>query len=474
MKSDRSPSKRKIDHVVVLMLENRSFDCMLGQLYPKSDAFDGLDGSESNFWHKPDGSVERFRVWNSPDIKPESACIPDPDPGELFTDMMMQIFGLDAPEGAVPNMSGFVDNYMRQPPNGPRPQPGAVMHYFTPQQVPVMSRLARAFGVSDRWHASAPCETWPNRYFAHCGTAGGHINNKRAHFPYRRPASMRTIFRRLDACGYNWRIYFHDVPQAATLTDLWRKIPTRFCFFDDEFGRHCRMGRLANYSFIEPRYYPNVWRNRLPNDQHPPHNIVYGEQLIAGIYNAVRSAPTWERTILIITFDEHGGCFDHVPPPPAIPPGGPYPDGFRFDRYGVRVPAVIISPYIPAGSIIRPPPQADGKPFGPFEHASVLAMLHELFELGPPLTPRVAAVPSPLCALTLDKPDNAGPAQISAGAQEPLAGEARALRRRGKNQLQYALRGLATRLPTMTAQTIAHMRRIGVRLTPGRRPGSER
>ena len=204
------------------------------------------------------------------------------------------------------------------------------MHQYDPAHVPVISELAKAFGVSDRWHASAPCETWPNRYFLHAGTAGGYVNNERSHFPYRWPRFLPTIFRRLDHRGYSWRVYFHDLPQAATLIDLWPKIPTRFCLYDAEFERHALSGRLPNYSFIEPRYYPSRWEQSLPNDQHPPHDVRHGDRLIASVYNAVRAAPTWERTLLIIVYDEHGGCFDHAPPPAAVPPGGPYPDGFRF------------------------------------------------------------------------------------------------------------------------------------------------
>lgn len=465
MNYDRRQSAR-IEHVVVLMLENRSFDCMLGRLYPKSGRFDGLDGTESNCWHKPDGSEEEFRVWNSPLIKPESACIPDPDPGELFTDMNMQIFGLNAADGAPPSMSGFVDNYVRQPRNDAPPDPAAVMHYFAPEQVPVLSRLARAFGVSDQWHASAPCETWANRFFAHCGTAGGHVNNRRPRFPHHWPGTMPTIFRRLDARGHSWRIYFHDMPQAATLVDLWSKIPTRFCFFEAEFGRHVRGGRLANYSFIEPRYYANAWLKKAPNDQHPPHNTLYGEQLIAEVYNIIRGAPTWERTLLVITYDEHGGCFDHVPPPLATPPGGPYFDGFRFDRYGVRVPAVIVSPYVAPGSIVRPPPRPDGKPSRPFDHASILATLHDLFDLGPPLTPRVKAAPSLLSALTLDRPDNGGPESIAYDMRPPSAEEARKHALQPRNELQHGMQGLITGPPTAIARLIAHVRRLGAWIAP--------
>jgi phospholipase C len=148
-------AREGIEHVVVLMLENRSFDCMFGKLYPKGPGFDGLSGRETNPYHKPDGTVEQLPVWNDEDMDPVSACIPDPDPGELFTeDMNVQLFGLDGtPNDDPPAMTGFVDNYVRQPPTDAPHDPRAVMHYFTPKQVPVISTLAKAFGVSDQWHA---------------------------------------------------------------------------------------------------------------------------------------------------------------------------------------------------------------------------------------------------------------------------------------------------------------------------------
>jgi phospholipase C len=456
----------KIEHVVVLMLENRSFDSMLGRLYPKSASFDGLDGSESNPLHKADGTVERIGVWNSRELTSEAACIPDPDPGELFEDMNVQLFGLHGTPGqpAGATMDGFVDNYMRQPPTDRPYDPRAVMHYLTPQQVPVMAELARAFGVSDRWHASAPCETWPNRYFAHCGTAGGWVNNERSRFPYRWPRAMPTVFRRLERAGYSWKVYFHDLPQTATLCDLWFKIPTHFCLFEAEFARHVRTNRLPNYSFIEPRYYASWLARNAPNDQHPPHNLLYGEQLIAAVYNALRNGPRWDRTLLIITYDEHGGCFDHVPPPAAMSPGGPSPDGFVFDRYGVRVPALLISPYIAPGSIIRPPPDAKF----PFEHASIPATLHRLFDIGEPLTPRIAAVPDLLGALTLSGPDNPGPREVHANPLRPSRREIREHRRRPHNNHQRHLRSVALGVPAAAAGAAAAVRGAGAKLVPER------
>jgi phospholipase C len=342
--------------------------------------------------------------------------------------------------------------------------PRAVMHYFTPDQIPVMTQLARAFGVSDRWHASAPCETWPNRYFAHCGTGGGWVNNERSRFPHRWPRTMPTIFRRLDRAGYRWKVYFHDVPQAGTLFDLWLKVPSNFCFYEAEFRRDARRGRLPHYSFIEPRYYANIITKKLPNDQHPPHNLVYGEQLIASVYNALRNSPCWERALLVITYDEHGGCYDHVPPPVAVAPGGPYPDKFEFDRYGVRVPALIISPYVAPGSIIRPPAGAAY----PFDHASIPATLHKLFDLGPPMTERIAAAPDLLGALILPGPDNPGPAHVEATPHRPHRSEIWEHRRRPRNRHQRMLRGASVAIPGVVAGLTASIRSIGTKLGPHR------
>ena len=437
---------RRIEHVVVLMLENRSFDNILGRLYPKSEQFDGLTMDEWNPWHRQDGTVERVPVWSSEVPHPPS--LPDEDPGELFPDMGVQIHGLSAHER--PTMSGFVDNYMRQP--EPHLHPKAVMHVYRPEHLAASTLLARSFGVCDRWFASAPCETWPNRYFLHCGTAGGYVNNERSSFPYRWPRLMPTIFRRLDRCGYDWKVYFHDLPQAATLVELWPKIPKHFCFFDPSFAADAAAGRLPAYSFIEPRYYSSIRHGALPNDQHPPHDLQDGEALVAAVYNTLRAAPTWHRTLLMILYDEHGGCYDHVPPPPAVSPGGPYHDGFRFDRYGVRIPAILVSPYIPAGSVIRP-----RGPY-PFDHCSVQSTLHRLFELGPPLSPRVAAAPDVLSALTLREPENCGPERVAVDAPNRSAQEIWAYRRRARNHHQATLISGGHVLPAALAHVAARMK----------------
>ncbi|CAH2601277.1 Phospholipase [Rhodovastum atsumiense] len=439
-----------IRHVVVLMLENRSFDSMLGRLYPAGDGFDGVTGAERNVWHQPDGSQQEVPVWTDPELTAEALCIPNPDPGELFDDIQVQIHGLAEPGGAVasgPSMGGFVDNYMRQPPTTPVADPKAVMHCFAPEQVPVTSALARAFGVSDRWHASAPCQTWPNRFFAHAGTANGYVNNAPVHFPY----LMETVFNRLDDVGQGWRIYFHDIPQAATLARLWPSAGN-FRRFEAEFARDAAAGTLPAYSFIEPRYFADVLGNRLPNDAHPPHNVAHAEALVAVVYNAVRAGPGWKHTLLVITYDEHGGCYDHVVPPPATPPDDKAPEEFHFDYFGVRVPAVIVSPYVRAGSVIRPPGLT------PFDHTSLIATLRRLFGFAP-LTARDAAAPDLLPALQA-APENDGPAAVTAPVLSPDPALVARAAERPANDLQASLGAAATGLPAHGTDIPAHVRQL--------------
>ncbi len=440
-----------IRHVVVLMLENRSFDCMLGMLYPKSAGFDGLSGDETNTWHKPGAAPQAIRVWNDPTVTARALCIPDPDPGELFTDINMQINGLTE-TGALspgpPLMSGFVDNYMRQPATSTAPDPYSIMHYFTPAQVPVISALARAFAVCDRWHASAPCQTWPNRFFAHAATADGYVNNSPSHFPY----LMDTVFNRLDGVGQSWRVYFHDVPQSATLSKLWPEARAHFRPFDIDFAHDAATDALPAYSFIEPRYFADLLTRTMPSDEHPPHNVAYGEALIATVYNAVRAGPGWSRTLLVITFDEHGGCYDHVVPPPATPPGGPTPDGFNFDVFGVRVPAVIVSPYVRQGSVLRPPGAT------PFDHTSIIATLRKLHGFQP-LTARDAAAPDLLSALD-PEPANPGPGSVVAPAVPPAVEQVMRVAAGAPNDLQKGLSVMAVLLPTMGADIGAHIERL--------------
>jgi phospholipase C len=434
----------QIAHVVVLMLENRSFDSMLGRLYPNDPTYKGLTLNESNTY-----AGTTYPVWRGKSMETDISCTPKPDPGESFVDMNEQLFG-GPRTPALPPMSGFAANYATQPPSKEGPfVAGNVMHYFLPEQVPVISNLAKAFGVCDQWHASAPCQTWSNRFFAHTGTSLGYVDNHTFPIPFDAP----SIFRRLQDEGKTWRVYFHDMPQSGLLRDIWLYALFHFKFFS-QFLADAHTGSLPNYSFIEPRYFSDLFLNRIPNDEHPPHNVIYGEQLIAQVYNAVRSSPCWKTTLLIITYDEHGGCFDHLPPPAATPPDAHNQAGFSFDRYGVRVPAVIISPYVPPGSVVKPSPNADGNTY-PFDHTSIIATIRKLFGLGQKLTERDDKAPDLLSALSLVVPANDGPASIDPGLDESKFPEVQDRADAIPNGMQRSLSAAATTLPTSPPVTPA-------------------
>lgn len=458
----KPPAWQRINHIVVLMLENRSFDNLLGKLYPKSAQFNGLGGQEENTYQDRRGVKHSLKVWDSRGVRMDT---PNPDPGEEFDDMTYQLFETHQPALAnLPTMSGFAQNYydficrdgtaqkelrkkrgMKQL-EGEFIEPteaeiADIMHCYNPSEVPVISQLARSFAVSDMYHASAPNQTWPNRFFVHTGTANGFENNMPMHFPY----TMKTLFTRFNDLKRNngWKIYFHDIPQSATLSNLW-KSPESFKPFS-QFVEDAAKGHLPSYSFIEPRFYQEA---QFPSDQHPPHDVRHGEQLIADVYNALRKSPQWKESLLVITYDEHGGCYDHQPPPQAVPPEPPKQNQkFHFDRYGVRVPAVLVSPLIAPQTILRPP--ADSK--APvFDHTSIIASVRNCFSLGGPLTKRDAVAPD--FSSVLNMPEgryNMGPEEITAPpAPKTSLQEAKGL---SMNALQKALFHMSAHLPNNSA-----------------------
>ncbi len=437
-------SLRDIEHIVVLMLENRSFDNLFGLLQLQAGLIDGLSPSAPRTNPAPNGAV--VATW-SDSGDPSDKTIPDPDPGELFTDITQQLFN-GGPESQAPSMNGFANNYASH--NG---VPRNIMHAFVPSDVPALTTLANEFAVCDQWFASAPCQTWPNRFFVHCATAGGYENNDAKHAPF----PMNTIFNELDGLK-TWKIYFHDFPQSALLSRLWGRFENFKLF--DAFLADAKAGTLPNYSFIEPMYYPTL--ETPPNDMHPPHNVAYGDALVASVYNAVRSSPNWSSTMLIVTFDEHGGCYDHVPPPPAVSPEIPRPGQvFAFDRYGVRVPAVIVSP-MTSPMILRAPAGTT-----PFDHTSVISTVRNCFGVGTHLTARDAKAPDLSAVINAELDVNRGPASLPEITPKLSATDLSALVAKPVNDMQCALHEFATRLesspadPTLSVDSVeallAHM-----------------
>lgn len=361
----------RIDHVVVLMLENRSFDHMLGYLYPASGNFDGVKGKERDYFNLADPLDPNSPRYNV-NPKAQSKDL-NKDSGHDFKDVHEQLFGVPLGRTGVPkplHNGGFVANYARKNKGaGPR-----IMNCFNPATLPILSRLAEEFAVCDHWYSSTPGPTWPNRLFVHTGSSDGRVDNKY------RLYDNETVFNQLQHRGKTWSFYMDGhVTQAMALKRLWSWKHFAFARLHN-FKSLAASGKLPNYSFVEPRFF-RADGFKAPTDQHPPHDVQRGEQLIADVYKAIRLGPAWERTLLIVTYDEHGGTYDHDFPGPAEPPGPESQNPpFKFDRYGVRVPAVVVSPYIERKTIWNTP----------FDHTSIIATVRKSFGIPGWLTPRDA------------------------------------------------------------------------------------
>lgn len=316
------------EHVVILMLENQSFDRILGAL-PGVQGI--LRGSEART--NTDSASGR-----TVSQAPSTTFIGMRDPAHEHEDVVEQIAG-----GA---MGGFFANFARHEPDASEAQLGEVMAYYEPGALPVLHELARHFAVCDMWFSSVPGPTWPNRFFVHSGSSDGQVEMPESLAePNVHVYNQQTVYNLLHEAGVDWRIYFGDVPQALALTKL---LPhaNRFDHMSEFF--QAAAGDAASfpqYAFIEPSYFVNQ------NDQHPPSDMHAGEALIARVYNALAAnRRLFETTLLIVTYDEHGGYFDHVPPPPCVAPDG-QTSAFSFAQLGVRVPTVLISPWLAPGVV---------------------------------------------------------------------------------------------------------------------------
>jgi len=331
--SGSAPDPR-IKHLIVLMLENRSFDHMLGYSQIK-----GVDG----VWDKECSNVDKNgKKWpTTSNAEPAGEL---PDPGHDFADVVTQLYHPHE-QGDVtdldPTMQGFVVSYDTYN----KAQPQNVMNCFRPDSVRVLSTLAENFAVCNRWFSSIPGPTLPNRLFAHAGTSKGRLDLSAEEFNI-----SPTIYEVLDCANVSSTIYADGWTAAATFWNLMEYQDEFFGTLDD-FYQDCYDNNLPSYCFLEPRYSSGIVDGtfRPQNDQHPDSDITEGEQLVYSIYKAIRgNRKVWESSLLVIVYDEHGGLYDHVPPPKAIPPR---PEDvstdpkFGFDRYGVRVPAVIVSAY---------------------------------------------------------------------------------------------------------------------------------
>jgi phospholipase C len=358
--------RSSIKHVVVLMLENRSFDHLCGW-------FGRGDGLTPDTFNREDPTDPRSPIARS---TRDAAYVGDfsIDAGHSLLDVNEQLFGGPVPNPPVATNTGFVANYAKRAGNTPS-SAHRIMNAFDPDKLPALSTLAREFVVCDRWFASVPGQTWPNRFFAHAATSGGFADNQFREFEF------KTLYDRLHKARIDWAIYFHDFPHAYTIKSLRRPLFAPNFRFAKQFFLDLKLNTLPAYSFIEPRYFDFLrWK---ANDMHPPHDVRLGEHLIADVYESLRKSSAWESAALVVLFDEHGGIFDHVPPPAAVNPDGKVSatPPFAFDRLGPRVPALIISPFVEPGGVDSTV----------YDHSSLIATVRELYGLGAPLTARDAA-----------------------------------------------------------------------------------
>lgn len=360
-----------IKNVVVLALENRSFDHMLGWMRRLLGLpVDGLTGAECN-----PNSNSSASICVSADA---DLVVPD-DPGHSFEDVLEQVFGNISAAAAQPSMSGFVRSAL----SVNALLSSAVMRAFRPSLLPAFSALAPAFAVFDRWFSSIPGPTQPNRLFLYSATSRGAVAHDKLDLLLGYP--QRTIFDSLAADGRDFAVYFKTIPTVLFYRRLraLRYAARSFHRYDAAFRDHARRGVLPALSVIEPRYFDLA--GTPADDDHPAHDVANGQRLVKDVYEALRAGPQWNQTLLIVTYDEHGGFYDHVATPTAGVPSpdgirGPPPFFFKFDRLGVRVPTIMVSPWIKKGTVV-------GRPVGgptdtsEFEHSSIPATLKRIFNL---------------------------------------------------------------------------------------------
>jgi phospholipase C len=512
-------SMEKIEHVVLLMMENRSFDSLLGWLYdkkrparnipplkPGEPDFDGRNVTRAQDYANVDPVSGLTEM---PSGGAHGLGVPNVAPGEAFAEVNMQLFGKENPgPNDHPTMKGYVHDYanvLRK--HGYTAEQikacaGQVLQCYLPVQLPVLNGLAEHYAVCDRWFSSVPSQTNPNRAFALCGTSMGLVDNGFLEEDPRRGKieqlvgyklgddrfKTKTIFNALEESHTtNWKIYgrsallqtkisvgidvLKGVRQAYPgLKELWEKVRDMVGWEALEYLRDCstpevtsdytyrlfpeiaripgaekrfgtisefhsaaRAGQLPHFSYIEPDWTiaetgtGSTWMNsggkqllkillfHQGNDYHPPGNLDAGENLVRQVYESlIANGQAWEKTLLLITFDEPVGSFDHVQPPESITPWGriqvqTYQDGtkrvlpkgkmakknvpgtatadteaggfvlqhnFEFNRYGGRVPAIVVSPLVEKGTVFRSGTSV------PFDHTSIIATVLKWRKIG--------------------------------------------------------------------------------------------
>lgn len=298
-----------IDHIIVVMFENRSFDHFLGALkLEEGREVDGLDATMSN----PD------RDGNPVTVHPaEVDCLFDPPHGWNSSHQQWNNGAND----------GFVTEYTADG----APSPAEVMGYMTRSDLPVSYALADAYTVCDRYFCSVMGPTWPNRFYGHAGTSDGQDDNA---FPEGGAFTFPTVWNKLDEAGVSWKYYYTDLPFIGLFEN---GLKEGFYGMFEDFINDCANGALPSVSWVDPGF--------SYNDDHPPHFVGLGQEFLGMLYQALSTSPQWNRCLLLITYDEHGGFFDHVSPPTTEDDHAT--EG--FDQLGFRIPVLVVGPFVKPG-----------------------------------------------------------------------------------------------------------------------------
>lgn len=345
---EQEQQRQPIKTIVVLVLENRSFDHMIGWMKKSiNPSINGVTGRECN--PVPINSTATTTE-SAQQLETDSICFTDdaqyvdPDPGHSFEDVELQVFG----SNPIPSMTGFVEQALSMSHNLSQ----TVMKGFKPENVPIYSSLVSEFAVFDRWFSAIPGPTQPNRLFVYSATSHGSTSHVPKQLATGYP--QKTIFDSLHENGIDFGIYYQNIPTTLFYRNL-RKLKYIFKFhqYGLKFKRDARNGNLPNLTVIEPRYFDII--GFPANDDHPSHDVANGQKLVKEVYETLRASPQWNQTLLVITYDEHGGFYDHVQTPFVGVPNpdgntGPAPSFFKFDRLGVRVPTIMVSPWIKKGT----------------------------------------------------------------------------------------------------------------------------
>jgi len=368
----------RIKHVIVLMFENRSFDHVLGFLRAQRKDIDGclpsLGINCSNPMDPSSPNDNRVYVGN------QARYIQPGDPNHTIYETTVQLYGVAHVGKWPPPMDGFIYSYAPYDTLANGTDRGKIiMQCFDNNSLPIINTLANEFAVIDRWYSDVPGPTIPNRLYAWMASSKGLGDDTESRVI--EGFSGTNVFQMLDETYANsgsdaWRVYFQQVPSPITL-DYTRTRPKQFRLIEN-FFMDVKSGNLPLFSWLDPGYID------LPDfpatDEHPDHDVSRGDALLKDVYESLRVSSLWNESLLVILYDEHGGFFDHVPPPYAVSPDGILANDvtppFNFSRYGLRVPAVFVSPYIQKGFVAARP---DPKNSSQYSHSSLPHTLRTQF-----------------------------------------------------------------------------------------------